>query len=93
MFLNFLCSRMEDAILRFQKSRRIDNHRAEIFTKYLAYGGIDMSAKMFPGVDRHDMEEVDKEDILIAKGELQSNSAQERSKLAIDFNLVVKGYL
>ena len=82
---------MEDAILRFQKNRRIESDRREIFTKYLAYGGVDVGPKMFGGVDDHDLKEMDNEEILLTRG--QSSIAQERADLEIDFNAVVKGYL
>lgn len=65
--------------------------RLEVFNKYLQYGGIDVSPKMFAGVDERGMKEMDKEDILLARGNTSIN--QGHSKLIIDFNAVVKGYL
>lgn len=86
-----LSSRMEDAILRFQKKRRIESDRSEVFLKYLSYGGVDVTPKMFAGVDEREMQEMDSEQILIARG--QTSISQDRSDLDIDFNDVVKGYL
>ncbi|GFF38007.1 hypothetical protein IFM58399_05087 [Aspergillus lentulus] len=83
--------RMEDAILRFQKKRRIENDRREIFLKYLQYGGVDISPKMFTGTDQRDLKEMDSEEILLARA--QTSIAQEQLNLHIDFNAVVKGYL
>lgn len=82
---------MEDAILRFQKKRRIENDRREIFLKYLQYGGVDISPKMFTGTDQRDLKEMDSEEILLARA--QTSIAQEQLNLHIDFNAVVKGYL
>ncbi|KAF7116867.1 hypothetical protein CNMCM5793_005448 [Aspergillus hiratsukae] len=83
--------RIEDAILRFQKKRRIECARREIFLKYLQYGGVDISPNMFTGTDQRDLKEMDSEQILLARA--QTSIAQERSNLQIDFNAVVKGYL
>ncbi|RHZ46725.1 uncharacterized protein CDV56_102128 [Aspergillus thermomutatus] len=83
--------RMEDAILRFQKKRRIECDRREIFLKYLQYGGVDISPKMFTGTDQRDLKEMDSEQILLARA--QTSIAQEQSNLLIDFDAVVKGYL
>jgi hypothetical protein len=82
---------MECAILRFQKKRRIENDRREVFLKYLQYGGVDISPKMFTGTDQRDLKEMDSEEILMARA--QTSIAQEQLNLQIDFNAVVKGYL
>lgn len=84
-------SRLEDAILRFQKKRRIESDRAAVFTKYLSYGGVDVSQKSFAGLDAREMQEMDNEQILIARG--QTSISQDRSDLDIDFDAVVRGYL
>lgn len=46
---------------------------------------------MFAGVDERGMKNMDKEDILLARGNTSINHGQ--SNLIIDFNAVVKGYL
>ncbi|KAL3470923.1 Argonaute complex, subunit Arb1 [Aspergillus californicus] len=83
--------RMEEALLRFQKNRRIESDRLAVFLKYLIYGGIDVGPKMFAGVDDRDMKGMDKDEILLARGQTSVN--QDNSHLPIDFNAVVKGYL
>jgi argonaute siRNA chaperone (ARC) complex subunit Arb1 len=65
--------------------------RMQVFTKYLAYGGIDVGPKAFGGLDNHDLEDLDKEQILLARS--QTTIVEERSKLQIDFDTVAKGYL
>lgn len=78
-------------MLRFHKNRRIESDRLEVFHKYLTYGGIDVSPKMFAGSDDRDLKNLDKEDILLARG--QTAIDQEHSSLTINFDLVVKGFL
>lgn len=84
-------SRIEDAILRYQKNRRLESARWEIFLKYLVYGGVDVGPKMFSGSDARELEQMDTEQILVTRG--QTSISQERSNLEVDFNAVVKGYL
>ncbi|KAL4919790.1 Argonaute complex, subunit Arb1 [Aspergillus aurantiobrunneus] len=83
--------RLEDALLRFNKNRRIESDRLEVFQKYLAYGGIDVSPKMFAGTNDRDLKELDNDQVLLARG--QTAVSQDYSHLTIDFNAVVKGYL
>ncbi|KAE8415146.1 Argonaute complex, subunit Arb1 [Aspergillus pseudocaelatus] len=65
--------------------------RREVFMRYLVYGGVDVGPKMFTGVDEQELQQLDSEQALIAKG--QTNIRQECTKLIVDFNAVVKGYL
>jgi hypothetical protein len=82
---------MEDALLRFQKARRIETDRLEVFTGYLIYGGINVGPKMFAGTCNRDLKEMDNDEILQARG--RTTIDQEFSHLTIDFNVVVKGFL
>ncbi|KAL2862371.1 uncharacterized protein BJX67DRAFT_385738 [Aspergillus lucknowensis] len=86
-----LIHRVEDALLRFQKNRRIESDRLEVFHKYLAYGGIDAGPKMFAGSDDRDLNELDHDQILLARG--RTTIDQNKSSLTVDFNAVVTGYL
>ncbi|KAL4821361.1 Argonaute complex, subunit Arb1 [Aspergillus spinulosporus] len=83
--------RMEDALLRFYKNRRIESDRLDVFSKYLAYGGIDVSPKMFAGTDDRGLKELDNDMFLLARG--QTAIHRDRTNLPIDFNTVVKGFL
>ncbi|PYH44503.1 uncharacterized protein BP01DRAFT_342179 [Aspergillus saccharolyticus JOP 1030-1] len=83
--------RIEDALQRYQKNRRLENNRRAIFLKYLAYGGVDVSPKMFEGTDQKDLQELDSEQILQAK--TQTSIATDSAKLPIDFDAVVRGFL
>lgn len=82
---------MEDAILRYQKNRRIVTERSEVFLKYLTYGGVNVAQKMFAGVDDREMQDMDSEQIMMLRG--QTSIENDRSELPVDFNAVVKGYL
>lgn len=84
-------SRMEDAILRYHKNRRLESDRWQIFLKYLIYGGVDVGPKMFGGTDQHELQQMDSEQIMVSRG--QTSISQERSNLEVDFNAVAKGYL
>lgn len=82
---------MEHAILRYQKNRRIVNDRREVFSCYLAFGGVDVGPKMFAGVDDREIQGMDKEQIMLVKA--QESIKQDHAELAIDFNAVVTSYL
>lgn len=82
---------MEDAILRYQKNRRLESDRWEVFLKYLSYGGVDVGPKMFGGMDERELHQLDSEQILVTRG--QASIAQERSDMEVDFDVVVRGYL
>ncbi|KAF3483132.1 argonaute-binding protein [Arthroderma uncinatum] len=83
--------RLETAIQRYQAKRRMDSERRHIFTKYMAFGGVDVGPKMFEGNDQRDLEAMDAEDILTATA--TSNIPQDRENWTIDFETVAKGYL
>ncbi|KAL4890166.1 Argonaute complex, subunit Arb1 [Aspergillus ambiguus] len=83
--------RLEDAILRYQQRRRIESDRLAIFHRYLAYGGVDISPRMFTGVDQRDLKDMDSEQIRFARS--QASIRTDYSKLPIDFDLVVRGFL
>ncbi|KAL5341636.1 Argonaute complex, subunit Arb1 [Aspergillus crustosus] len=83
--------RIEDALLRFYKARRIETDRYEIFTGYLIFGGINVGPNMFAGTDNRDLKEMDKDEILQARGRTSVN--KDFAHLTIDFNAVVTGFL
>lgn len=84
-------SRIEDAILRYQKNRRIVTERGQVFMKYLSYGGVSVTQKMFAGVDDREMQNMDGEQVMMHRA--QTSIEDERSELPVDFDAVVKGYL
>ncbi|PYI06369.1 hypothetical protein BO78DRAFT_461311 [Aspergillus sclerotiicarbonarius CBS 121057] len=86
-----LLFRLEDALLRYQKNRRLESDRREVFLKYLAYGGVDVGQKMFGGVDDRDLQALDSEQILQARA--LASIRKDKSNLTVDFDAVVRGYL
>lgn len=84
-------SRIEDALQRYQNNRRLENFRRDIFLKYLAYGGVDVSPRMFAGSDQKDLQDLDSEQILQTR--TQTSIPRDTANLAIDFDAVVRGYL
>ncbi|KAF7596332.1 hypothetical protein BBP40_002076 [Aspergillus hancockii] len=86
-----IAHRIEDALLRYVKNRRLEPERLAVFKKYLQYGGIDVGPKMFTGVDERVLQQLDSEQAMIARG--HTSVRKECSDLPIDFNEVVKSYL
>ncbi|EFR00264.1 hypothetical protein MGYG_03267 [Nannizzia gypsea CBS 118893] len=83
--------RLETAIQRYQAKRRLDSDRRHIFTKYMAFGGVDVGPKMFEGNDQRDLQSMDAE--AIATATASSNIPQDREKWNVDFETVAKGFL
>lgn len=83
--------RLETAIQRYQARRNMHSERREIFTKYLSYGGVDISPKMFGGNDERDRQDMDKDEIITAVA--QSTVPEDRANWDVDFEAVVKGFL
>jgi Argonaute siRNA chaperone (ARC) complex subunit Arb1 len=76
----------------------MDPTTRDIFYKYLAYGGLDVTPKMFQGVTERDAESMDKETLTraMAQSSLESDFrdiGKESSKWVVDFEGVMKGFL
>lgn len=84
-------SRIEDALLRYQKNRRLESDRRDVFLKYLAYGGVNVGQRMFGGLDGRDLQQMDSEQILQARS--MTSVGKDRSNLTVDFDAVVRGFL
>lgn len=84
-------SRIEDALLRYQKNRRLESDRRDVFLKYLAYGGVNVGQRMFGGLDGRDLQQLDSEQILQARA--MTSVGKDKSHLAVDFDAVVRGFL
>lgn len=84
-------SRIEDALLRYQKNRRLESDRRDVFLKYLAYGGVNVGQRMFGGLDGRDLQQLDSEQILQARA--MTSVGKDKSNLAVDFDAVVRGFL
>ncbi|PYH71540.1 uncharacterized protein BO88DRAFT_478266 [Aspergillus vadensis CBS 113365] len=86
-----LTHRIEDALLRYQKNRRLESDRRDVFLKYLAYGGVNVGQRMFGGLDGRDLQQLDSEEILQARA--MTSVGKDRSNLTVDFDAVVRGFL
>ncbi|GKZ65372.1 hypothetical protein AnigIFM50267_008425 [Aspergillus niger] len=86
-----LTHRIEDALLRYQKNRRLESDRRDVFLKYLAYGGVNVGQRMFGGLDGRDLQQLDSEQILQARA--MTSVGKDKSNLAVDFDAVVRGFL
>ncbi|PWY73910.1 hypothetical protein BO83DRAFT_436985 [Aspergillus eucalypticola CBS 122712] len=86
-----LTHRIEDALLRYQKNRRLESDRRDVFLKYLAYGGVNVGQRMFGGLDGRDLQQLDSEQILQARA--MTSVGKDRSNLTVDFDAVVRGFL
>lgn len=62
-----------------------------MFARYLVYGGVEVGPKLFGGVTERELQEMDKENVYHARS--QTDIGIDKLKLAIDFDLVVKGFL
>ncbi|KAI5294332.1 hypothetical protein KEM52_004238 [Ascosphaera acerosa] len=79
------------AIRRFQAKRVMDNERTHVFSSWMSYGGVDMSAKMFGGLDQKDLKELDADEIIQARA--TSVIPENRQGWEVDFEKVAKGFL
>ena len=90
--------RIETALQRYKARRNFDAERREAFDKYLALGGIDVSPKMFGGVDAQDMKEMEADEIRTARatttiGTDKTNLDGPDAKYVVDFEAIAKGFL
>lgn len=70
----------------------------DIFYKYLAYGGLDVSPNMFQGMSERDAESMDKDTLTRAMAQTSLSNdfrdiGKESSKWVVDFEGVMKGFL
>ncbi|KAJ5832338.1 hypothetical protein N7474_000649 [Penicillium riverlandense] len=83
--------RIDEALMRFQKNRRLDSERSNVFLKYLQYGGVTVGPNVGGGVAGQDLKAMDQDEALRARSATAVFLTQ--SKLEVDFNDVVRGYL
>ncbi|KAF2645421.1 hypothetical protein P280DRAFT_513328 [Massarina eburnea CBS 473.64] len=58
--------RIEIAIQRFKQKRRMHEIYANVFNKWMKFGGVECSQRMFGGLSKHDIAAMDKEEIAVA---------------------------
>ncbi|KAJ5527163.1 hypothetical protein N7513_011322 [Penicillium frequentans] len=82
--------RLEEAFMRFERKRRIEPARGNIFHKYLQYGGISVGPNFGGGVSPQDMKMMTGDEIMHAR--TQTLIEKEREGLHISFDKVVRGF-
>ena len=55
--------RIEIAIQRFKQKRRMHEMYSKIFNKFMRFGGVDTEARMYQGVSKSEMKDMDAEEI------------------------------
>ncbi|KAJ5279348.1 hypothetical protein N7478_004720 [Penicillium angulare] len=83
--------RIEDALMRFQRKRRMESLRTSIFHKFLQYGGISVGPNFGTGVPARQLKEMTKEEIMQARN--QTLIEKEREILEVSFTQVIRGFL
>jgi hypothetical protein len=58
--------RIEIAIQRFKKKRRMHEMYSKVFNKLMRFGGVDTEPRMFQGVSKSEMKDMDAEEIALA---------------------------
>ena len=87
------------AIRRFERNRKLDSEKLDIFYKYLSYGGIDVGPNSFQGgYTNEDLVDMDADQVsaTLAQTSLGSdkdNVGRDSSVWAIDFAGVMAGFL
>lgn len=88
--------RIETAIQRYAQKRRFHQNPLLIFNKWMSYGGIDCSQKMFTGgIDQAMLEDKTKDEItaITAANFVGDDKYGPDAKWAVDFEEVAKGFL
>ncbi|KAJ6102498.1 hypothetical protein N7486_004925 [Penicillium sp. IBT 16267x] len=82
--------RLEEAFMRFERKRRIEPARSNIFHKYLQYGGVSVGPNFGGGVSPQDMKLMTADEIMHARA--QTLIEKEREGLHVSFDKVVRGF-
>ncbi|KAJ6036858.1 hypothetical protein N7540_001137 [Penicillium herquei] len=83
--------RVEEALMRFDRKRRIESFRRNIFHKYLQYGGITIGPNFGTGVPAKELKTMTKLEAMQARA--QTMIEKERERLDVSFDEVVRGFL
>ncbi|KAJ5246287.1 hypothetical protein N7468_001270 [Penicillium chermesinum] len=83
--------RIEEALIRFDRFRRMEPERRNIFHKYLSYGGIATGHNYGGGLSNQDMKTLTEEEAMRARTQLGIH--KEREGMEINFNKVARGFL
>lgn len=82
---------MDEALMRYQASRRLETLRMNIFSKYLQYGGVCVGPNWGCGVSKKELKDMNPNEAMKARN--MAAIREEVSRLEVNFDEVVRGYL
>jgi hypothetical protein len=86
--------RVELAIQRFKQKRRMHEGFAHVFNKLMRFGGVESGPRLFQGIAKHDMAEMNAEEITRAMAiQTVPNDRSEETQWVVDFVGVCKAFL
>ncbi|KAI5248592.1 hypothetical protein E4T43_01325 [Aureobasidium subglaciale] len=87
-------TRIETAVQRYRAGRKFHQQTAQVFNKFMNYGGIECGPKMFGGSDNKDLAEMDAAEIAASTAvHFVSEDVMCSDRWEVDFVGVVKGFL
>jgi hypothetical protein len=86
------------AVQRFERTRKMSSERRNIFYKYLAYGGIDISPNMFQSAAGLDRSTMTKDELAVALSQVSIGTdtydlTSPNALYTVDFVACAKGFL
>jgi hypothetical protein len=86
--------RIELAIQRFKQKRRMHAMYAHVFDKLMRYGGVEYGPRMYQGLSKHEMAEMDAEEITraLATHTVAWDRSDEK-RWVVDFDGLARGFL
>lgn len=86
--------RIEIAIQRFKQKRKMHEAYANVFNKWMRFGGVESAPRMFGGLSQKDMTGMDAEEIARARAVHQVPwDREDTKKWVVDFTGVGKAFL
>ncbi|THZ89541.1 hypothetical protein D6C84_00169 [Aureobasidium pullulans] len=86
-------TRIETAIQRYRARRKFHQHTAQVFNKFMNYGGIESGPKMFGGSDNKDLAEKDAAEIAALTAiHFVCEDVLSSDRWEVDFVGVAKGF-
>ena len=86
--------RIEVAIQRFKKKRRMHEKYSHVFNKWMHFGGVETGPRMFGGLSRADMTNMDAEEIARASASHHVSWERNDTKFwTVDFVGVAEAFL
>jgi hypothetical protein len=86
--------RIELAIQRFKQKKRMHEIFAHVFNKLMRFGGVESGPRLFQGIAKHDMAQMNAEEITRAMAtHTVPNDRSEKTQWVVDFVSVCKAFL